>query len=57
MTEFYYKSNKKTNKTYELDCIRVWQDIFDYNKLKSKSELETFIEVYGLFENTEKKLF
>lgn len=57
ITEFYYKSNKKTNKTYELDCIRVWQDIFDYNKLKSKSELETFIEVYGLFENTEKKLF
>ncbi len=57
MDEFYYKSPKKFDESYELGCMKVWRDIFDYNKLKSKSELETFIEVYGLFEKTKKNLF
>jgi hypothetical protein len=57
MYEFYYKSTKKKEEAYEMGCMRVWQDIFDYNKLKSKSELETFLEVYGLFEKSKKTLF
>lgn len=57
MLEFYYKSTKKREEAFELGCMKVWSDIFDYNKLKTKSEMDTFIEIYSLFENSQKMMF
>ena len=30
--------------------LRLWLDIFDYNKLKTNADIDTFLEIYRLME-------
>jgi hypothetical protein len=51
MSEVYYPITKKEeNKVAHTNILKLWSYIFDYNNNKSKSDMDTFIEVYRLFE-------
>jgi hypothetical protein len=53
MLEVYYPITKKEeNKTALDNIIKLWVYIFDYNNNKSKSDMDTLIEVYKMFENS-----
>lgn len=56
MLEVYYPITKKDENQIALDNIlKLWSYIFDYNNNKSKSDVDTLIEVYQMFENSLKK--
>lgn len=56
MLEVYYPITKKDENQVALDnIIKLWSYIFDYNNNKSKSDIDTLIEVYQMFENSLKK--
>jgi hypothetical protein len=53
MFDVYYPLNKKEeNPTIHSNILRLWNYIFDYNNIKSKSDIDTLIEIYKLLENT-----
>jgi len=53
MKEVYYPMREKEkNEKAHSNIIKLWVYIFDYNNNKSKSDMDTFIEVYKLFENS-----
>lgn len=53
MSEVYYPITKKEENQVALDNIlKLWSYIFDYNNNKSKSDVDTLIEVYNIFENS-----
>jgi hypothetical protein len=53
ISETYYPlSNKDENPIIHENIHRLWTYIFDYNNVKSKSDMDTLIEVYKLFESS-----
>lgn len=53
MLEVYYPITQKNENQIALDnIIKLWVYIFDYNNNKSKSDMDTLIEVYKMFENS-----
>lgn len=48
MLEVFYFSDK----TNQNDNLKLWNDLFDYSKSRSQSDMDTFIEVYKLFEKS-----
>ena len=55
MLEVYYPiSKKEENPAAHENILKLWSYIFNYNNNKSKSDLDTLIELYKLFENSMK---
>lgn len=52
MLEVFYSSEKIENDYTDVDSLKLWNDIFDYTKLKTHSEMDTFIEIYKIFEKS-----
>jgi hypothetical protein len=53
MLEVYYPITQKNENQVALNnIIKLWVYIFDYNNNKSKSDMDTLIEVYKMFENS-----
>jgi hypothetical protein len=52
MLEVFYSSEKKPSDYVDTGSLKLWNDIFDYTKSKTNSEMDTFIEVYQLFEKS-----
>ena len=53
MLEVYYPISKKSeNEKAHANILKLWVYIFDYNNNKSKSDMDTFIEVYKLLDNS-----
>ena len=53
MLEVYYPITQKEENKIALDnIIKLWVYIFDYNNNKSKSDMDTLIEVYKMFETS-----
>jgi hypothetical protein len=50
MLEVFYSSEKKQTDFTDKTSLKLWFDIFDYNKLKTNSEMDTFIEIYKLMD-------
>lgn len=48
MLEVFYFSDK----TNQNDSLRLWTDLFDYSKNRSQSDMDTFVEVYKLFDKS-----
>lgn len=55
MFEVFYSSEKKEDEFDDNDSLRLWNQIFDYTRLKTQSEMDTFIEIYKLFDKSLKK--
>ena len=57
MFEVFYLTTKKTEIDIENNNIlKLWAYVFDYNNKKSKSDIDTLLEVYKLFEDSIKSL-
>lgn len=57
MIEVYYHSTEKlNNKNIEKELLILWDNIFDYNRVKTKSEIDTMIKIYLIFEKSLKKV-
>lgn len=53
MLEVYYPIRKKEeNEKAHSNILKLWAYIFDYTNNKSKSDMDTFIEVYKLLESS-----
>lgn len=53
MFEVYYPVQKKNeNTTLTFNILKLWSYIFDYNNIKTKSDIDTLIEIYKLFESS-----
>ena len=51
MNEVYYTAiNKNENTKINANILKLWSYIFDYDNNKSKSDMDTLIEVYKLLE-------
>lgn len=48
MLEVFYFSEK----TKESNDLKLWVDLFDYSRNRTQSDLDTFIEIYKLFEKS-----
>ena len=53
MLEVFYSLNEKENSPNSQENLsKLWSYVFDFNNLKSKSDIDTLIEVYKMFENS-----
>lgn len=50
MYQVFYTVPKSVDQKYNQNILNLWKYILDYNNNKSKSDLDTLIEVYKLFE-------
>jgi hypothetical protein len=48
----YYQVNKKDEKLINNNLIKIWVFILNIDNVKSKSDVDTFIEVYKMLENS-----
>jgi hypothetical protein len=48
MLEVFYFSDKMNQN----DNLRLWNDLFNYSKNRTQSDMDTFVEVYKLFEKS-----
>ena len=49
---FYSVIDKKNQDYTDKQLLRIWYNIFDYNKVKTSSDIDTLVEIYLLFEHT-----
>lgn len=51
--EVFYSNTEKPELDFtDKTLLRIWTDIFNYGKLKTNSEVDTLIELYGIFEKS-----
>ena len=51
MFEVFYFNLEKNKLDYtDKTILKLWLDIFDYTKLKTNADIDTFIEIYKLME-------
>lgn len=49
---FYSYKEKKPFDYTDKGILRIWSDIFDFNKTKTNSDVDTLIEIYTIFEKS-----
>ena len=47
--EAYYDENDKNDVNF---LLQFWKDIFNYSKIKTNSEVESFLELYKIFDKS-----
>ena len=52
--QVFYSSEKKNINFSDKDSLNLWVDLFDYSKQKTNSDMDTFIEIYKIFEKSQK---
>jgi hypothetical protein len=52
ISDMYYQVNKKDEKLINNNLIKIWGFILNIDNVKSKSDVDTFIEVYKMLENS-----
>jgi DNA integrity scanning protein DisA with diadenylate cyclase activity len=52
ISDMYYLVNKKDEKLINNSLIKTWNFILNVDNVKSKSDVDTFIEVYRMLENS-----
>jgi len=50
--EVFYSNIDKTKKDLETGILKIWDDLFNYEKLKTNSDIDALVEIYGLMDNT-----
>lgn len=57
MLEVFYSYKEKKRFDYtDRGILKIWLDIFDYNKSKTNADVDTLIEIYTIFEKSLKKM-
>ncbi len=53
MLEVYYLSpEKKENDNISKDILKLWFNIFDYNREKTNSDIDMLVEIYNIFQTS-----
>lgn len=52
MLEVFYPIHDKPIGFVDKSSLKLWNDIFDYNFKKTNSDLDTFLEIYKIFEKS-----
>lgn len=52
MLDVYYSSDKGESEYLKHNLIKLWKYVFNYNTNKTRSDVDTFIEVYKMFEKS-----
>jgi len=52
MGDVYYPVTKKESQHATKNLLKLWSFIFDFNNIKSKSDVDTLIEVYKMLDNS-----
>lgn len=53
MSEVYYSiENKDSDKNLTYNIVKLWKYIFNYQMVKTRSDIDTFIEVYHMFDKS-----
>jgi hypothetical protein len=50
LDSFYFKTDKEKFNFTDTGLLNIWSDLFNYNKLKTRNELDAFIEIYTLMD-------
>lgn len=51
--EVFYSYKEKIPLNYtDKGILKIWMDLFDFNKTKTNSDIDTLIEVYNIFEKS-----
>lgn len=50
MLEVFYISKDKPNNFFDVRILNLWSNLFDYERSKTKSDLDALLEIYNLFE-------
>jgi hypothetical protein len=50
--EVFYTNKDKDKKEFNLGVLKIWEDLFNYNKTKTNSDVDALIEIYLLMDNT-----
>lgn len=56
MLEVFYMVNKTEIHDLDINILKLWENIFTFNKTKSVSELNALIEIYNIIDNSLKKI-
>ena len=48
--EVFYSNKDKTKKDFELGILNIWNDLFNYNKIKTNSDVDALVEIYSLMD-------
>ena len=49
---FYTYDGKKLNDYTDNGILKIWNDIFTYDKPKTQADIDTLIEIYNIFEKS-----
>jgi hypothetical protein len=50
--EVFYTNKDKDKKEFNQGVLKIWEDLFNYNKTKTNSDVDALIEIYLLMDNT-----
>jgi len=50
--EVFYSNKDKGNPEFEKNVLNIWNDIFNYNKIKTNSDLDALVEIYSMMDIT-----
>jgi hypothetical protein len=53
---FYNLNDKDNNPTTHKNIINLWEHIFNYKSVKSRADVDNFIEIYNIFDKTLKNI-
>jgi hypothetical protein len=56
MLEVYYQITNKNELGVDKKICKLWIDIFDYDKIKTNSDIDALTEIYTIFEKSLKIL-
>jgi hypothetical protein len=53
MLEFYYSTEDKVgNEDISINIKKIWANIFSFGSTKTRSDVDAFLEIYGLMEKS-----
>jgi hypothetical protein len=50
--EVFYINKDKDKKEFNQGVLKIWEDLFNYNKTKTNSDVDALVEIYSLMDNT-----
>lgn len=55
MMEVFYKFKDKNNRNVPITIRTLWVSVFSFNKLKTRSDMDNFLEIYKILDESLKK--
>lgn len=50
--EVFYSNKDKTKKGFETGILNIWGELFNYNKIKTNSDVDALVEIYSLMDSS-----